>query len=109
MAMDDTDSNVSLTIELEEGSDESKDNSHLRLIGKILSPKVLNKHAVTRIVTGAWKTRTAVSVSPWPDNVYLFGFGDEEDRAWVLRNAPWSIMGHLLVLRQLEVGKAVSE
>ncbi|KAL7212218.1 hypothetical protein ACSBR2_014983 [Camellia fascicularis] len=109
MASDATSFNDSFTIELEEGSNESEDNSHLCLIGKILSSKVRTKQTVTRIVTGAWKTRVEVSISPWPDNVYRFGFGNEEDRALVLHIAPWSIMGHLLVLRQLEVGKAVSE
>lgn len=51
------------TIELEEGMDESVDNSNLCLIGKILVPKLLNKQAVSRIILGAWKTRAEVTIS----------------------------------------------
>ncbi|KAL7225941.1 hypothetical protein ACSBR1_021149 [Camellia fascicularis] len=88
----------SVTFDLEESTDDSVDTNNLCLIGKILTLKPLNKQAVTRIILGAWKTRAEVSISPWPKNVFLFSFGNEEDQALVLRNAPWSIMGNLLVL-----------
>ncbi|KAI8003954.1 hypothetical protein LOK49_LG08G02622 [Camellia lanceoleosa] len=55
------------TIELEKGMDESVDNLNLCLIGKIMVPKLLNKQA------------------------------NEDDKALVLKTAPWSIMGNLLV------------
>ncbi|KAL7177622.1 hypothetical protein ACSBR2_030892 [Camellia fascicularis] len=61
--------------------DKSVDNSNLCLIGKIMVPKLLNKQAVSRIILGAWKTRVE----------------NEDDKALVLKTAPWSIMGNLLV------------
>ncbi|KAI8016696.1 hypothetical protein LOK49_LG05G01921 [Camellia lanceoleosa] len=97
------------TIELEEGSDESIDNSSLCLIGKILTQKVLNKPAVSRIIQNAWKVRKEVAISPLADNVYLFRFENAEDRQKVLRETPWSIMGNLLVLQALVTGSSISE
>ncbi|KAL7165871.1 hypothetical protein ACSBR2_036691 [Camellia fascicularis] len=85
------------TIELEKGTNESVDNSNLYLIGKILVPKLINKQTVSRIILGAWKTRVEVTISSWADNIYLFPFQNEDDRALVLKTAPWSIMGNLLV------------
>ncbi|KAI8028115.1 hypothetical protein LOK49_LG02G02707 [Camellia lanceoleosa] len=100
---------LELELELEEGADECVDSSYLCLIGKILTSKALNKKAVTRIILGAWKTRAKITISSWPENVFLFRFGSEEDWALVLRNVPWSVMGNLLVLQPLSVGKAISE
>ncbi|KAI8032207.1 hypothetical protein LOK49_LG01G03075 [Camellia lanceoleosa] len=85
------------SLELEEGSDESIDTSHLCLIGKILAHKPLNTQAVQRILSGAWKTRASVNISAWPDNVFLFSFGNLDDRALILQQTPWSIMGNLLI------------
>ncbi|KAL7212957.1 hypothetical protein ACSBR2_015620 [Camellia fascicularis] len=99
----------SVSIDLEMGSDESTDNSHLCLVGKVLASKLLNRTAVSKIIQSAWKTIEAVVVSPWPDNVFLFRFGTLEDRQKVLRDAPWSIMGNLLVLQPLKMGCSVSE
>ncbi|XP_028070128.1 uncharacterized protein LOC114272601, partial [Camellia sinensis] len=108
MAADPSRGHDLVTLELEEGTDECEDNSSLCVIGKILTSKALNKQAVYRILQGAWKTRAVVSITSWPDNVYLFKFGDEEDRALILRTAPWSVMGNLLVLQPLQIGKAIS-
>ncbi|XP_028086506.1 uncharacterized protein LOC114287376 [Camellia sinensis] len=100
-------SNDPFTVDLEEVTDESVDNSHLCLIGKILAPTSLNKQAVSRIILGAWKLKTEVSISPWADNIYCFNFQNADDRAMVLRMAPWSIMGNLLVLQPLSIEKAI--
>ncbi|KAI8020714.1 hypothetical protein LOK49_LG03G03479 [Camellia lanceoleosa] len=57
----------------------------------------------------AWKTKAKVSITSWLDNVYLFKFGDEEDKALILRTAPWSVIGNLLILQPLLIGKSISE
>ncbi|KAI8027912.1 hypothetical protein LOK49_LG02G02641 [Camellia lanceoleosa] len=77
-----------LELKLEESTDECVDSSYLCLIRKILTSKALNKQVVTRIILGVWKTRAEITISSWPENVFLFRFGSEEDRALVLQNAP---------------------
>ncbi|KAI7995879.1 hypothetical protein LOK49_LG11G02290 [Camellia lanceoleosa] len=96
-------------ISLDEGSGENEDTSHLCLIGKILGAKILNRTAVSNIIRGAWKIRGELSISSWNDNVYLFQFSDCDDRAKVLRDSPWSVMGKLLVLQPLHIGHTVEE
>ncbi|KAL7212868.1 hypothetical protein ACSBR2_015544 [Camellia fascicularis] len=69
------------SLELPEVTDECEDVSHRCLVGRILAPKILNKH----------------------------DFEDLEDRVRVLQEAPWSVMGSLLVLQPLQPGMAADE
>ncbi|KAL7184403.1 hypothetical protein ACSBR2_026540 [Camellia fascicularis] len=96
-------------ITLEDGVGCSDVVSHRCLIGKILAPKRLNIPAVSSIVKGAWKTRASFSIAPWNDNLFLFTFEDAEDRRWVLQEAPWSIMGNLMILQPLQKGTPVTD
>ncbi|KAF5958422.1 hypothetical protein HYC85_005647 [Camellia sinensis] len=97
------------SLALLEGTDETADVSERCSVGKILAPKNLNKQAVTNIIHSAWKTRASVRISPWNENVYLFQFDELEDRRGVLEDAPWSVMGSLLVLQPLQSGMVTSE
>ncbi|GMP69020.1 hypothetical protein CsSME_00028421 [Camellia sinensis var. sinensis] len=92
-----------------EGSGECKDVSDLCLVRKILAPKALNRFEVSNILLGAWRTRAEVCILPWSDNIFLFQFSDAEDRRKVLSEAPWSIMGYLMVLQPLQMGLAAGE
>lgn len=42
-------------LDLEEGSGETGEVSNLCLVGKVLSPKIINNIAVTNVCTTAWK------------------------------------------------------
>ncbi|KAL7205888.1 hypothetical protein ACSBR2_018744 [Camellia fascicularis] len=95
--------------ELSEVTNECEDVSPQCLVGKILAPKILNKPAVTNILLAAWKSRAGVVVTPWKENIFLFQFEDLEDRSRVLQEAPWSVIGNLLVLLPLPLGKAIDE
>ncbi|KAI7997134.1 hypothetical protein LOK49_LG10G00465 [Camellia lanceoleosa] len=95
--------------ELPEVTNECEDVSPRCLVGKILAQKILNKPAVANILLATWKSRTGVVVTPWKENIFLFQFKDLEDRSRVLQETPWSVMGHLLVLMPLSLGKAIDE
>ncbi|KAL7175920.1 hypothetical protein ACSBR2_029486 [Camellia fascicularis] len=97
------------SLELEDSVAALGEVSHRCLIGRVLTTKQLNKQAVSTILHGAWKTRASFTISPWTDNLFLFTFDDSEDRSWVLQEAPWSIMGHLLILQPLEAGLPILE
>ncbi|KAI8005848.1 hypothetical protein LOK49_LG07G00566 [Camellia lanceoleosa] len=96
-------------LDLQEKSDENVDVSNLYLVGKILASKNLNKTAVLNIIQGAWKTRAKLVISSWLNNIFLFQFIDPEDRQRVLMEAPWSVMGYLLVLQPLALGRSVEQ
>ncbi|KAL7222004.1 hypothetical protein ACSBR1_023845 [Camellia fascicularis] len=57
----------------------------------------------------AWKPRANLGISSWSDNVFMFQFEKADDRQRVLQEAPWSVMGSLLVLQPLLLGKAVED
>ncbi|KAL7243136.1 hypothetical protein ACSBR1_015537 [Camellia fascicularis] len=97
------------SFELPEVTDECEDVSHRCLVGKLLAPKILHKPAVTKILLTAWKPRASVSITPWKENHYLFQFDDLEDRPRVLLEAPWSVMGSLLVLQTLQPEMAAED
>ncbi|KAL7191018.1 hypothetical protein ACSBR2_023152 [Camellia fascicularis] len=86
------------SFELPEGTDECEDVSHRSLVGKILASKILDKLVVTSILLEAWKTRVGVSITLWKESIYLFQFEEVTDRRRVLEEAPWSVMGSILIL-----------
>ncbi|KAF7116964.1 hypothetical protein RHSIM_RhsimUnG0009800 [Rhododendron simsii] len=96
-------------LDLEEGSGETGEVGNQCLVGKVLSPKIINSTAITNVCTVAWKTRSPFSVTPWSNNVFLFRFEEAEDRELVLRARPWSIMNSLLVLRPVEPEVAIPD
>ncbi|GMP47509.1 hypothetical protein CsSME_00015204 [Camellia sinensis var. sinensis] len=97
------------SFDLLEGTDENEDVSGRCLVGKILTPKILNKQAVLNIIHSAWKTRKSVRISSWNDNAYLFQFEELAGRQKVLEDAPWSVMGSLLVLQPVQPRMVTSE
>ncbi|KAI8002451.1 hypothetical protein LOK49_LG08G01448 [Camellia lanceoleosa] len=53
--------------------------------------------------------RASFSITPWNDNLFLFTFEDAEDRGWVLQEAPWSIIGNLMIIQPLQKGTPVAD
>lgn len=96
-------------LDLEEGGGETGEISNLCIVGKILSPKMLNVAAVSNILTAAWRCKSPFSVVSWNNNVFLFRFENSEDKTSVLKEGPWSVMNNLLVLIELVDGAAISD
>ncbi|KAF7119989.1 hypothetical protein RHSIM_Rhsim13G0038300 [Rhododendron simsii] len=96
-------------LDLDVGSGKTGEVSNLCLVGKVLSPKIINSITITNVCTTAWKTRSPFSVTPCNNNVFLFRFEEAEDRELVLMERPWSVMNSLLVLRPVEVGVAIPD
>ncbi|KAI8021070.1 hypothetical protein LOK49_LG03G02358 [Camellia lanceoleosa] len=96
------------TLDLSEECDECEDVSELCLVWKILTPKILNRIAISNILQSVWKPRSQLVISSWGDNVYVFQFSKSEDWCKVLDEAPWSVMGNLLVLQPLHLGMVIS-
>ncbi|KAH7839409.1 hypothetical protein Vadar_003785 [Vaccinium darrowii] len=94
---------------LEEVAESEEDFSDFCLLGKILSQRNLNKQGVSNIINLAWKTKESFSISPWKDNTYLFRFKSIPDKELVLRKGPWSVMNHLLILKEARIGVTMEE
>lgn len=98
-----------MIISLDDSFEDCPQNAKFVLVGKILASKTLNKTGVQKIIEKAWRTEEEFSISPWKDNVYAFGFKNEEDLCRIISKGPWSVMGAILVLRRWETGKAFKD
>ncbi|KAF7147901.1 hypothetical protein RHSIM_Rhsim03G0083400 [Rhododendron simsii] len=96
-------------VDLVEGSGDSDVKSCLCLIGKVVLGKNLKAPVLANILTSAWRTRAPFKVEDWNNNLFLFRFENEEDKANVLNDGPWSVMGSLLILISLENGMVIPE
>ncbi|KAF7136176.1 hypothetical protein RHSIM_Rhsim08G0187900 [Rhododendron simsii] len=83
-------------LDLEEGSGETREVTNLCLVGRILSPKVLNAAAISNVFSSVWRTRAPFSMVPWYQT-FLFRFEDVEDKDSILMDGPWSIMNNLVI------------
>ena len=82
----------------------------LSLIEKVCSEtRTVNKQGVINILKGAWKTKYPFDVYPWDQNLYLFCFSDVGDRAKIIADSPWSIMGNILSLITWNPDMALAE
>ncbi|KAF7138348.1 hypothetical protein RHSIM_Rhsim07G0162600 [Rhododendron simsii] len=96
-------------ISLDESFEECPQEARFVLVGKILASKVLNISGVQKIIEKAWRTEEEFSISPWRDNVYAFGFKNEDDLCRIISKSPWSVMGSILILRKWDKKKSFSE
>ncbi|TXG57168.1 hypothetical protein EZV62_018481 [Acer yangbiense] len=71
----------------------------LCLVGKILSPKQVNRDAFRAIIPRIWQTMVDIEIVQ--DNTYLFYFQNQGERFRVLSGGPWSFDNCLLVLEKL--------
>lgn len=96
-------------LDLAEGSGDNEAGRTQCLLVRITHDKPPNKIAISNVLRKAWNTQADFSMTPWSDNTTLFRFKDETDRCSVLKNAPWFVMGKLLVIKPLPEGVVASE
>ncbi|KAE9461554.1 hypothetical protein C3L33_06540, partial [Rhododendron williamsianum] len=96
-------------ISLDESFEECPQSAQFVLVGKILSSKILNKIGVQKVIEKAWRTEEEFSISAWKDNIYAFGFKNDDDLCRIISKGPWSVMGSLLILRKWDQSKTFSD
>ncbi|KAJ1425968.1 hypothetical protein SESBI_10695 [Sesbania bispinosa] len=70
-----------------------------KLIGRVLTSKMLNKGAVKDIISKAWSLVEELNISDLGPNVFLFNFSGEKDAKRVFDGGPWFVMGYFLSLQ----------
>ncbi|KAK3195438.1 hypothetical protein Dsin_026748 [Dipteronia sinensis] len=70
----------------------------LRLVGKILSNKLVNRDVFMHLIPRIWKIKQGVEIEVVDGNVFSFTFKCTEDRQMVLHGGPWRFDKALLVL-----------
>lgn len=82
----------------------------LSLIGKVCSENgTVNKQGVINILKGAWETKYPFAIYPWDQNLFLFCFSDVEDKAKIIAESLWSVMGNVLSLIPWNLDMSLAE
>ena len=71
-----------------------------RLIGKLISNKLVNRDAFTSLFPRIWRTMEDFEIEVLSGNTFSFTFKSANDRWQVLQGGPWSFDKALLVLEE---------
>ncbi|TXG68287.1 hypothetical protein EZV62_003222 [Acer yangbiense] len=69
----------------------------LRLVGKLLSTKSVNRDAFINLIPKIWRIREGVDIEVIDGNTFSFTFRCESDRRLVLQGGPWHFDKALLI------------
>ncbi|TXG73941.1 hypothetical protein EZV62_002520 [Acer yangbiense] len=89
--------------------DDGRKRLAFRLVGKILSNKLVNREAFTTLIPEIWKIKQGVEIEVVDGNVFSFTFKCAEDRRMVLQGGPWRFDKALLVLVEPTERGAIQE
>ncbi|OMO54212.1 Endonuclease/exonuclease/phosphatase [Corchorus olitorius] len=70
------------------------------LVGKAITEKIIKLGPLRAILNKAWPLHDSLEVHELERNIFLFVFKDENDKARVLQQGPWSIMESHLMLKE---------
>lgn len=81
-----------LVVQLEESLDLSAMEHGVKLVGKVLAKRILNKWGVRNILRSAWKEFGEVDVKWVRENVFVITVQDETMARRILDQVPWAVM-----------------
>ncbi|OMO88914.1 hypothetical protein CCACVL1_08111 [Corchorus capsularis] len=61
------------------------DSPKFLLIGKIFTKRVIDVEGLQNVMFQAWKVELGLQIRMVGDKIYLFKFGDKQERDWVMR------------------------
>ncbi|KAK3217723.1 hypothetical protein Dsin_011693 [Dipteronia sinensis] len=72
----------------------------LRLVGKFLANKLVNRDAFMNPIPKIWRTMEGFEIEVVSGNIFSFTFKNTDDRRVVLQGGPWTFDKSLLVLEE---------
>ncbi|KAM1128071.1 hypothetical protein ACFX2I_037966 [Malus domestica] len=81
----------------------------VKLIGKVLTSKLLNKWGVRNILISAWKDLGKVDIKWVRDNTFLISVQDESMAFKILEHVPWAVMKKVLSVKKWPLELALEE
>ncbi|KAL4325526.1 hypothetical protein GQ457_11G002860 [Hibiscus cannabinus] len=79
--------------------DMNLEGSEKWLVGKLVSPEMVDTSTLTRVFFAVWKDTPLEEVMVLGPNLFLFKFKKEESKESVIQRCPWSFNGELLALK----------
>lgn len=81
-----------LAVQLEQSMDLSAMERSAKLVGRVLSTKLLNRWGVRNILTSAWKDFGEVDIRWVRENLFIISVQDGNVAARILDLVPWAVM-----------------
>ncbi|KAF9614873.1 hypothetical protein IFM89_020970 [Coptis chinensis] len=69
------------------------------LIGKIISDSEQQPNEIMKAIRQKWNLRKTLDIVVVPGNKFILSFEKEIDKARILKDQPWQILGYLFVLK----------
>jgi hypothetical protein len=79
------------------------------LVGKLLTKKKIGRSLLKEILQKVWNPRYDFEVSVVDNNKFVFMFQHEVDKRKIFEFRPWTVKGHLLILKECQPHLSVSE
>ncbi|KAK9031949.1 hypothetical protein V6N11_056234 [Hibiscus sabdariffa] len=89
--------------------DSMNDDSHLLIIGKLISSNPIDDNAVVRAFQGIWKHDKIVSITTVKSSYYRIKFPTEDIRNDILSRGPWTFKGDWLAIAALNPTYSINE
>lgn len=80
-----------------------------RLLGKMISQKIVKNNAVYSVLKAAWASMGPVQMKDLDGGVMAFDFASAKDRDWFMELSSWEVHGHCLNLQEAEVTLSVPQ
>ncbi|KAM1882505.1 hypothetical protein ACFX13_003987 [Malus domestica] len=98
-----------LVVHLDQALDLSSMEQGVKLIGKVLTSKLLNKWGVRNILRSAWKELGEVDIKWVRDNTFLILVQDESMASKILEQVPWAVMKKVFSVKKWPPELALEE
>lgn len=79
------------------------------LLGKIVAIRSFSTSIVQASLKATWSLVREFSLAEIDPNIFHFQFLKVEDKDFILKNTPWNIQGHLIVLIHWEPDLTIAE
>ena len=89
-----------LVVQMDQALDLSAMESCVKLVGKVINDKPLNKWGVRNILRTAWKEFGRVDIQWVHENIFIFVVQDESMAVRILDQSPWAVMKKILSVKK---------
>ena len=98
-----------LVVQLEKNMDLSSMERGIKLVGKVLVDKNLNKWGVRNILRSSWKELGEVEIKWVKDNTFIITVKDESSAAQIANRTPWAVMKQNFSVKRWDQELALEE
>ena len=98
-----------LVVHLERNLELSTMEQGVKLVGKVLSDKTVNKWGVRNILRASWKEMGEIEIKWVRDNVFIITVNDESTAAKILDRVPWGVMKQHFMVKSWSQELALEE